>query len=190
MTAALIIVDMQRDFMPSGSLAVPDADQIIPRLNDYIQLFQERRELVVFTRDWHPREHSSFVTRGGAWPVHCVQGTAGAQIEPALSFPPLCLLASKATSPDREAYSGFDGTGLADVLKALGITRVFVGGVATDYCVKSTVLDAIKNGFDTLLLKDGIRGVDLKPGDSQRAVEEMKEAGARFVSFSDVKKMI
>lgn len=190
MKAALTVVDMQRDFMPRGSLAVPNADKIIPTLNDYVHLFQERGELVVFTRDWHPKEHISFVTEGGAWPEHCVQGTAGAQIEPTLSFPSLCLLVSKATSPGKEAYSGFDATDLANMLKALGVTRLFVGGVATDYCVKSTVLDAIKSGFETLLLNDAIRGVDLKPGDSERAVEEMKKAGARAVSFGDVKKMM
>jgi len=190
MRAALIVVDMQRDFLPGGSLAVPEADKIIPRLNDYVRLFEERQELVVFTRDWHPEGHSSFVTRGGAWPVHCVQGTAGAEIDPRLLFPPTCLLVSKATSSDIEAYSAFQGTGLARTLKGLGIARVFAGGVATDYCVRSTVLDSIKNGFETLLLGDAVRGVDLKPGDSARAVEEMRKAGARVISLEGARAMI
>jgi len=188
MRVALIVMDMQMDFLPGGSLAVPGGDSIIPALNECIQLFAGRDELVVFSRDWHPQGHSSFVTHGGTWPVHCVQGTAGAEIDPRLMFPSTCVLVSKATSVDKEAYSAFEDTDLSRLFKALGIGSCFVGGVATDYCVKSTVLDAARNRFDVFLLTDAIKGVDINPGDSARAVTEMREVGAILLSSGDLKK--
>jgi nicotinamidase/pyrazinamidase len=187
---ALIVVDMQRDFLPGGALAVSCGDEIIPVLNEYIRLFESGKELVVFTRDWHPEGHSSFVTHGGIWPVHCVRGARGADIDARLEFPPTCLLVSKAISQEKEAYSAFDGTRLAEYLVDLGVDQVFVGGVATDYCVKSTALDGVANGFEVFVLKDGIRGVDLKPGDSTKAVEEMRKAGARLVTLDEVKTIL
>jgi len=190
MRAALVVVDMQRDFLPGGSLAVSGGDEIIPVLNEYIRLFNTNGELVVFTRDWHPEGHSSFVTHGGTWPVHCVRGTPGAAIDPRLEFPATCLLVSKATLQDKEAYSGFEGTRLADFLTDLGVEVVFVGGVATEYCVKSTVLDAAKNRFRVFLLEDAIRGVDLKQGDSAKAIEEMHKGGAQLTSIGETKKLL
>jgi len=190
MRTALIVVDMQRDFLPGGALAVSCGDEIIPVLNEYIRLFDAGKELVVFTRDWHPECHSSFVTHGGTWPVHCVRGARGAEIDDRLEFPSTCLLVSKAILQEKEAYSAFDGTRLAEYLVDLGVDQVFVGGVATDYCVKSTVLGGVANGFEVFLLKDAIRGVDLKQGDSARAVEEMRKGGARLVTIDEVKVLL
>jgi nicotinamidase/pyrazinamidase len=190
MRTALIVVDMQRDFLPGGALAVSCGDEIIPMLNEYIRLFDAGKELVVFTRDWHPEGHSSFVTHGGTWPVHCVRGARGAEIDDRLEFPSTCLLVSKAILQEKEAYSAFDGTRLAEYLVDLGVDQVFVGGVATDYCVKSTVLGGVANGFEVFLLKDAIRGVDLKQGDSARAVEEMRKGGARLVTIDEVKVLL
>jgi len=190
MRAALVVVDMQRDFLPGGSLAVSCGDEIIPLLNKYIQLFDANKELVVFTRDWHPEDHSSFSTHGGTWPVHCVRGARGAEIDPRLEFPSTCLLVSKAVLQEKEAYSAFDGTRLSEYLVNLGVDRLFVGGVATDYCVRSTVLDGVANGFEVFLLKDAVRGVDLKPGDSARAVEEMQKRGVQLVALDDVKVLL
>ncbi|RME11849.1 MAG: nicotinamidase [Aquificota bacterium] len=176
---ALIVVDMQRDFMPGGALPVPDGDTIVPRLNDYIRLFFERGLPVFFTSDWHPQNHISFKEQGGLWPPHCVQGTEGAGFHPDLFIPhDNRFIISKGTSPDFDAYSGFQGTVLHSLLQERGIRRVFVGGVATDYCVKNTVLGALNLGYQAFLLLDGIRGVDVSPGDSERAIEEMLFSGA------------
>jgi nicotinamidase/pyrazinamidase len=184
---ALIIVDVQIDFCPGGALPVPEGDAVVPVLNRYIERFSEAGALIVATRDWHPPNHTSFKAYGGIWPVHCVQGTRGAEFHPDLKLPEGTKVVSKATDPLKEAYSGFDGTGLGEELKALGVKRVFVGGLATDYCVKSTVLDALKLGFKTVLLGDAIRGVDVKPGDSERAIREMLESGAEKITLSDLK---
>lgn len=182
---ALIVVDMQRDFMPGGALPVPDGDSIVPRLNEYIKLFSDKGLPVFFTRDWHPQNHISFKEQGGVWPPHCVQGTEGAKFHQDLFIPSdNRFIISKGTSPDFDAYSGFQGTILDSLLKERGIKRVFVGGVATDYCVKNTVLGAINLGYQAFLLLDAIKGVDVKPGDSQGAVEEMLLNGAVGMDFS------
>ncbi len=185
---ALIVVDMQRDFMPGGALPVPEGDKIVPRLNQYIRLFFERGLPVFFTRDWHPPDHISFKDQGGVWPPHCVQDTEGAKFHPDLYIPPdNRFIISKGTSRDFDAYSGFQGTMLDQLLKERGIKRVFVGGVATDYCVKNTVLGAINLGYEAFLLLDGIKGVDVKQGDSERAIEDMLGAGAVGVKYEEVK---
>ena len=183
---ALIIVDVQRDFCSGGALPVPDGEKIIPTLNKYIEKFSKAGALIVATRDWHPPNHMSFKDYGGIWPTHCVQGTLGAEFHPDLRLPREVKIVSKATSADKEAYSGFDGTNLERELKDAGIKRVFVGGLATDYCVKSTVLDALRLGFETILLIDAIKGVDVNPGDSERAIEEMIKRGAKKVSLNDL----
>ena len=183
---ALIIVDVQRDFCSGGALPVPDGEKIIPTLNKYIEKFSKAGALIVATRDWHPPNHISFKDHGGIWPTHCVQGTIGAEFHPDLRLPREVKVVSKATSADKEAYSGFDGTNLERELKDAGIKRVFVGGLATDYCVKSTVLDALRLGFETILLIDAIKGVDVNPGDSERAIEEMIKRGAKKASLNDL----
>ena len=183
---ALIIVDVQRDFCSGGALPVPDGEKIIPTLNKYIEKFSKAGALIVATRDWHPPNHISFKDHGGIWPTHCVQGTLGAEFHPDLRLPREVKVVSKATSADKEAYSGFDGTSLERELKDAGIKRVFVGGLATDYCVKSTVLDALRLGFETILLVDAIKGVDVNPGDSERAIGEMIKRGAKKASLNDL----
>jgi len=185
---ALIIVDVQVDFCPGGALPVPEGDKIIPVLNEYIRKFSEAGALIVATRDWHPPNHVSFKNQGGLWPPHCIQGTEGAKFHPSLQLPKNVKIVSKAIDPFKEAYSGFEGTDLGDFLKKHGIKRVFVGGLATEYCVKYTVLDALKLGFETFLLEDAVKGIDAKPGDVERAVKEMLEKGARKISISDIEK--
>ncbi|KYH42764.1 MAG: hypothetical protein AYL33_000860 [Candidatus Bathyarchaeota archaeon B63] len=182
---ALIIVDVQRDFCSGGALPVPEGEKIIPTLNRYIKKFSEAGALIIATRDWHPPNHVSFVKYGGPWPPHCVQGTPGAEFHPDLKLPRNIKIVSKATSADKEAYSGFNGTGLGAELRKAGIRRVFVGGLATDYCVKSTVLDALSLGFETVLLLDAIKGVNVNPGDSEKAINEMLKRGARKAVIDD-----
>ena len=182
---ALIIVDVQKDFCTGGALPVPEGEKIVPVLNKYIEKFHEAGALIVATRDWHPPNHSSFKNHGGIWPPHCIQETPGAEFHPDLKLPKETKIISKATSADKEAYSGFDGTDLEKELKNAGIQRLFIGGLATDYCVKSTVLDALRLGFETVLLFDAIKGVDVNPGDSERAIREMLERGAKKGLLSD-----
>ncbi|HDD26522.1 MAG TPA: bifunctional nicotinamidase/pyrazinamidase [Acidilobales archaeon] len=185
---ALIIVDMQNDFMPGGALPVPKADEIIPTLNKYIALFESKNLKVIATRDWHPPNHISFKTRGGPWPPHCIQGTKGAEFHPDLKLPKDVVVISKATEPDKEAYSGFEATNLDKVLKEYGIKRLFIGGVATDYCVKATVLDGLRLGYTVLLLLDGIKGVDVNPGDVEKAINEMLSEGAIGITLVELLK--
>jgi len=182
---ALIIVDVQRDFCPGGALPVPEGDAVVPVLNEYIKIFNKIGSLIYATRDWHPPNHASFKERGGKWPAHCVQNTQGAEFHLGLNLPVETATISKATDPNKEAYSGFEDTNLKEELENKGVTRVFVGGLATDYCVKNTVLDAVKLGFKTVLLEDAVRGVDLKLGDSEKAVKEMMNAGARKATLQD-----
>lgn len=184
---ALIIVDVQRDFCPGGALSVPHGDVVVPVLNEYIKIFRKAGASIYATRDWHPPNHISFKENGGTWPTHCVQNTRGAEFHPDLELREEVFVVSKATDLDKEAYSGFESTNLKEELETKGVKRVFVGGLATDYCVKNTVLDAIKLGFRTVLLVDAIRGVDLKPGDSERAIKEMVTAGAKKAALPDFK---
>jgi nicotinamidase/pyrazinamidase len=179
---ALIIVDVQSDFCPGGALAVPQADEVIPAINRLL----EHRWLSVATMDWHPAEHCSFEPHGGPWPPHCVQETPGAELHPELDAHRIQLIISKATRHDKDAYSGFDGTELAKILHEKGVKRVVVAGIATDYCVSATAHDALKEGFEVFVLEDAIRGVDVNPGDCQRALEELRKAGAQVILSSDL----
>ncbi len=183
---ALIVVDVQRDFCPGGSLAVPDGDKVVPVLNRYIDIFASNSLPVFATRDWHPVNHISFKAYGGIWPPHCVQETQGARFHHELKLPDSVTILSKATAPKKEAYSGFQGTGLRSMLKKLKIKRVFIGGLATDYCVKNTVLDASKAGFHAFLLMDASRGVEVNRGDSEKAISRMLAAGAVGITFDDI----
>jgi nicotinamidase/pyrazinamidase len=178
---ALIVVDLQNDFLTGGSLAVPDGDAVIPVLNTWIRRFRGAGLPVFATRDWHPADHCSFREQGGPWPPHCVAGTKGAEFTPELVLPPDALIHSKATRPEKEAYSGFEEGDFGRQLREMGVTRLFVGGLATDYCVRATVLDGLKEGFQVVLLADAIRAVEARPGDGARAIAEMREAGALAV---------
>lgn len=186
--SALIVVDVQKDFLPGGALPVPKGDEVIPVLNNYIKIFKEMRGRIFATRDWHPANHVSFKGRGGPWPPHCIQGTEGAEFSGDLRLPGDTVIISKATDPDVESYSGFGGTDLAERLRKDGVRRVFVGGLATEYCVKNTVLDAIEEGFETYFLEDASRGIELHPGDIEKAVAEMVRKGAVKISISDIEK--
>jgi nicotinamidase/pyrazinamidase len=180
---ALILVDVQLDFLPGGSLAVPRGDEVVPALNRYIAVFQRLTLPVVATRDWHPPDHCSFKAQGGPWPPHCVAGSEGARFASLLDLPCGGRIVSKATTRDKDAYSGFEGTDLDDWLKRAGVARVFVGGLATDYCVLNTVRDALRLGYATFLLLDAVRAVDVQAGDGDRAIAEMRHLGAVLVDF-------
>jgi len=182
---ALIVVDVQKDFCPGGALPVPRGDEVIPALNYYIKIFKKANARIFATRDWHPQNHVSFKAQGGPWPPHCVQNTEGARFHPDLKLPSGTAIVSKAMNPLKEAYSGFDGIKLASTLKKQGVTRVFVGGLATDYCVKNTVLDARKLGFKVVLLLDAIRGINVEPSDAAKAVDEMVKSGAEQGTLTD-----
>jgi len=201
---ALVLVDIQNDFLPGGALAVPRGDEVVPIANR----LQPRFGLVVATQDWHPPGHGSFAsTRPGRkpgeiaelaglpqvlWPDHCVQGTAGAAFAPALSMDRVEAIVRKGTDPAIDSYSGFfdnghrKSTGLGDYLRGRGATDLYVLGLATDYCVKFTALDAVRLGFRTFLVQDGCRGVELSKGDVARALDEARKAGVQIVQSSDV----
>jgi nicotinamidase/pyrazinamidase len=166
---ALIIVDLQNDFLPGGALAVPGGDQVLHPLNRLIGKFTGKNLPVFATRDWHPEQHVSFQAQGGTWPPHCVRNTSGAEFSPDLKLPPGATVISKATSADQDAYSGFEGTDLHDRLQKLGVERVFVGGLATDYCVLNTVKDALKSGYRVFFLADASRAVNMNPQDGDKA---------------------
>ena len=176
MAEALVIVDFQNDFTPGGALAVPDGDTVAERLNalaasgDY--------DLVVATRDWHPPDHGSFTAQGGVWPVHCVQDTDGAQLHADLDAAAVDVIVDKGQDPGTEGYSGFDGTRLAELLRERGIDQLTVVGLATDYCVKQTALEALQEGFAVTVDTTAVRGVDVEAGDSDRALSELRTAGA------------
>jgi nicotinamidase/pyrazinamidase len=176
MAEALLVVDFQNDFTPGGALAVPGGDAIAERVNELAA--DPRFELVIATRDWHPPDHGSFAERGGPWPVHCVQGTEGAELHPSLDRTRIDVVLDKGQDPDTEGYSGFEATGLEELLRERGVDRITVVGLATDYCVKNTVLDALRARFEVTVDGQGVRGVEVEEGDSERALAEMREAGA------------
>jgi nicotinamidase/pyrazinamidase len=176
MAEALVIVDFQNDFTPGGALGVAGGDAIAARVNELAA--DDRFDLVVATRDWHPPDHGSFTEQGGVWPVHCVQGTPGAELFPGLDQSHVDVVIDKGQDPGTEGYSGFDATKLEDLLRERGVDRITVVGLATDYCVKNTVLDARRLGFEVDVDADAIRAVDVKPGDGERAIDEMRAAGA------------
>lgn len=181
----LIVVDVQNDFCPGGALAVPDGDKIISALNEYIKKFSDSGAPIIFTRDWHPPDHSSFKSQGGPWPSHCVQNSDGAKFHSNLMIPENAEIVSKADRKD-EAYSFFRGTNLAEELHQRGIKRLLVGGLATDYCVKETVLDGLRHGFEVYHLDDASRGVNVNRDDSELALREMVSRGAKRIKLSDV----
>lgn len=176
---ALLVVDVQRDFLPGGALAVPDGDAVVAPLSVWIRRFVAAGRPVFATRDWHPADHCSFAPQGGPWPPHCIAASPGAELAPGLELPVAAAsLVSKATQRAADAYSGFEGTDLDARLRASGVRRLFVGGLATDYCVLNTVQDALRLGYRVVLLVDCIRAVDVQAGDGARAMVAMLAAGA------------
>ncbi len=178
---ALLVVDVQNDFLPGGSLAVPDGDAVVAPLNAWLARFAAAGRPIFATRDWHPGDHCSFREFGGIWPAHCVAGTPGAAFAPGLELPASAQTVSKATRREVDAYSGFSGTDLDERLRRAGVRRLFVGGLATDYCVLNSVRDALSLGYEVMLLREAVRAVDVHPGDGRRAIAAMTEAGARIV---------
>lgn len=183
---ALIVVDVQNDFLPGGALAVTGGDAVIAPLNCLSGKFAANGLALIFSRDWHPPDHCSFSENGGTWPRHCVAGTHGAEFPGALAIPDSASIVSKATEAGEESYSALQGTGLAATLRDQGVRRVFVGGLATDYCIRATVFDLLDAGFATILLLDAVRAVDVKPGGGENAIREMSAAGAVLTRTSSV----
>ena len=175
---ALIVVDLQNDFCPGGALPVPQGDQVVGVLNRWIRAAERVGAVIVISRDWHPPNHCSFETEGGPWPVHCVQNTPGAEYHGDLHLPLCALYVDKARDPDRESYSGFSGTGLSQALRRSGVQRIFIGGLALDYCVKTTALEGLAEGFEVHLILPATRAVNVNPGDGTKALNEMRSAGA------------
>jgi nicotinamidase/pyrazinamidase len=184
-TDALLITDIQNDFLPGGTLPVEGGDEIIPVLNEYARRFEDSRAHVFVSRDWHPTNHMSFKAQGGPWPPHCVQNTKGAEFSPELKLPQPIVVISKATNPQHESYSVFDGTSFEHELKMCEVKRLFIGGLATDYCIVNTVIDARKLGYETVVLIDAILGINVQPGDVDKAIQNMKKAGAKQVTMDD-----
>ncbi len=184
-SSALIVIDIQKDFMPGGALPVPNGDRVIGPLNMLISYFKNRKLPIIFTRDWHPPDHISFRERGGPWPPHCIKNTEGAQFHPDLNVPEDAIIVSKATERDKEAYSGFQGTELNSILRKRGIRRLFVGGVATEYCVKATVVDALKLGYEVIVVEEAIKEIDERG--KRQAENTMLDEGGIFASLSEIK---
>lgn len=178
---ALILADVQNDFLPGGSLAIPGGDEIVPVLNRYIALFHARGLPIFATRDWHPSDHSSFLQQGGRWPPHCIAGTPGAALSSGLELPSDTSIISKATTREKEAYSGFEGTELNTLLRSSGTRRLFVGGLTAEYCVLSTVKDALRYRYTTFVLDDATRPINVRDG--LVALEQMARLGAIPVSY-------
>jgi nicotinamidase/pyrazinamidase len=183
---ALLVVDVQNDFLPGGSLAVPAGDAVLPAVGRALQRFAALALPVFASRDWHPADHCSFRSQGGPWPPHCVAGTPGADFPDALRLPAGTVVISKATTPARDAYSAFDGTDLHARLQTLGVRRLIVCGLATDYCVQASVLDALARGYAVVVLADGVAAVDVQPGDGERALATMRQRGAVVTAAADV----
>jgi len=189
--SALLIVDVQNDFCPGGALPVAEGDSIIPVLNRYCALFVEKGLPVFMSRDWHPEITSHFKVFGGIWSAHCVMGSKGAEFHPGMKLPDKAVIISKGMNPSKDDYSAFDGfdkygKSFSEILRNLAVTKLFVGGLATDYCVKESVLAALQHGISVTLLEDAIRGVDIKPGNSATAIAEMKAAGAESDILSTI----
>jgi nicotinamidase/pyrazinamidase len=185
--AALILVDIQNDFCPGGALAVTEGDQIVSVVNRLMPRFP----LVVSTQDWHPANHVSFKERGGPWPPHCVQGTRGADLHPDLKTDAIAHYFRKASSPDKDDYSEFAGTDdrgrtLDQALRSYGVKRLFVAGLATDYCVLETVLDGLKHGYEVFVIADATRAVNVNPTDGENALQRMTESGAQLVTSNEL----
>jgi nicotinamidase/pyrazinamidase len=191
---ALLITDFQNDFTPGGALAVQGGDEIA----DPINRLADRFDFVVATRDWHPPDHGSFAgvevdpakwegtDPPSIWPVHCVAGTEGAQLHPDLDRSNVHLVLDKGQDPNSQGYSSFHGSGLAEALRERDVDRLYVTGLTTDYCVKNSVLDALREGLEVVLVEDATRAVNVQPGDGERAVAEMRDAGATVMSSDEV----
>lgn len=189
--SALIVVDIQYDFLPGGALAVPEGDQLVPTLNEYIRRFSGAGRPVYATRDWHLPTTKHFQRYGGVWPPHCVQGTPGAEFHRELKLPEDVILVSKGMDPNLDSYSSFqafeeDGTPMVESLRKRGIEHIYVGGLATDYCVRWTMLDALAAGFHATALIDGSLGVNLKPHDSEHAIRDIVWAGGALATLNHV----
>jgi len=190
---ALCVIDVQNDFCPGGALPVPEGDKVVPLLNRAIALFFEKGFPVFASRDWHPRETSHFKAFGGPWPAHCVRETSGAAFHPDLEISEKMIIISKGMDADAESYSVFsgidkEGRSFADRLNESGIVELYVGGLATDYCVRQTCLDALGQGFQVFLLTDAVRGVDVTPGDSEKAIKEIARKGGRLLTLDEIEK--
>ena len=182
----LLVVDVQYDFLPGGALGVKRGDEIIPALNRCLALFSEKKLPVFASRDWHPPDHCSFHAQGGPWPVHCVANTHGAEFSRDLKLPATAAVINKADTREREAYSVFSGTDLDRRLRAAHARRIFIGGLATDYCVLNTAKDAHSLGYEYFVLTDAVRAVDVQPGDGERALEEMRRLGAHLIVSAEL----
>jgi len=188
----LSVTDMQNDFLPGGALGVPEGDKIIPYVNRAIALFKKNNLPIFFTRDWHPPDHCSFKDQGGPWPPHCVQNTSGADFSSELNIPEGSTIISKGSEKNSEQYSTLggrdaDGNTESSLMKKLGIRRIFIAGLATDYCVLNSVKDALAEGYEVYVLTDAIRAVDVNPGDGERALEEMIRAGAKTITSKELR---
>lgn len=190
-SSAFLIIDLQNDFCPGGSLAVPHGNEIVPVVNRCLELFAEKKIPVIASRDWHPARSSHFREFGGIWPPHCIQVTHGAKFHPGLHLPSNAVIVSKGMDPERNDYSAFRamdarGMDLEQILEEKGINHLYVAGLATDYCVKESVLDALRLGFAVTVISDAVMGVELQEGDSQRATKEMTATGAKMRSSHDL----
>lgn len=182
MSRALLIIDFQNDFTSGGALEVPDGDEIAEPVKRLAGEFEH----VLATRDWHPPDHASFETEGGPWPVHCVQGTHGAELHPAMRDIEVEAIVDVGVEREDEGYSGFEKSKLANLLRERGVQKVAVVGLATDYCVRASAIDACREGFDTTVVTDAIRAVEVNPGDGERALEDMREAGAKLATSREL----
>lgn len=191
MKKALLVVDMQNDFCPGGALGVYGGDAIVPVLNRYMEKFSIGNETIFLTRDWHPEKTKHFKAYGGIWPAHCVQNTKGAEFHKGMNIPDKSIIISKGMDPEKDSYSAFQGEDkggkkLLDILRAFQIEELYIGGLATDYCVKYSAIDALGYGFRVKILTDAIKGVNLKPDDSDKAIQEITHQGALLVTFSSM----
>ena len=177
---ALLVVDVQNDFLPGGALGIRGGDAVVAPANRVLAAWRKRGLPVFLSRDWHPAGHCSFTAQGGPWPVHCVAGTHGAEFAATLEIAPGDVVISKATRADKDAYSALDGTPLAEALRSRGVRRLFIAGLATDYCVRATGRDARAAGLDVVVLKDAVCAVDVQPGDGDRALDELAAEGCEL----------
>jgi nicotinamidase/pyrazinamidase len=188
---ALLIVDVQNDFCPGGALGVPQGHKIVPAINTYIKIFTKNKLPIFATRDWHPVKTRHFKDFGGIWPVHCIQNSRGAAFNPDLKLPKKAILLYKGMDPEKDAYSSFhaedtSGVDLYSWLKRLNVQELCIAGLATDYCVKYTAIDALKHGFKVKILMDAIQGVNLKPNDSEKAIKKITKMGAKKIKLADL----
>lgn len=189
--SALLAIDVQIDFLPGGALPVPTGNEVVPVMREYVRRFKAAGLPIIATRDWHPEKTKHFKEYGGQWPPHCVQGTHGAEFAPGLELPDDVVVTSAGVDPETQGYTCFEGQDeqgrpFEQTLRDRDIEHLYVGGLATDYCVRWTVLDALARGFQVTLLVDAIRGIDVNQGDSERAIAEMVAAGAKTATLETV----